>query len=61
MFYLDVIVDAPEKPEYDPLGALGVDLGIENIAVDSDSRYLKVRRLRKQGSIITNKDQYCRR
>jgi putative transposase len=57
MFYLDVIVDAAEKPEYDPLGALGVDLGIENIAVDSDSRYLKVRRLKKQGSVITNKQR----
>jgi putative transposase len=36
VFYLIVVVDAPEKSEeYDPVGALGVDLGIENIAVDS--------------------------
>jgi putative transposase len=29
-------VDAPEESEYDPVDTLGVDLGIENIAVDSD-------------------------
>ena len=37
MFYLIVVVDVPDKSEYDPVGALGVDMGIENIAVDSDS------------------------
>lgn len=26
----------PEEKEYDPIGVLGIDLGIENIAVDSD-------------------------
>ena len=38
VFYLIVVVDAPEKTEYDynPADVLGVDLGIENIAVDSD-------------------------
>lgn len=36
VFYLVVVIDAPEKSEYDPVGALGVDLGIENIAIDSD-------------------------
>jgi hypothetical protein len=24
----------PEEKEYDPVGALGIDLGIENIVVD---------------------------
>lgn len=35
-FYLAVVVDAPEPTKYDPVGALGVDLGIVNLAVDSD-------------------------
>jgi len=35
-FYLAVVVDAPEVNQYDPVGALGVDLGIVNLAVDSD-------------------------
>jgi putative transposase len=35
-FYLAVVVDAPEANQYDPVGALGVDLGIVNLAVDSD-------------------------
>lgn len=36
IFYLIAVVDAPEQSEYDPVGTLGVDLGIENIATDSD-------------------------
>jgi len=36
IFYLCVVVDAPEESIYDPVGALGVDLGIKNLAVDSD-------------------------
>jgi putative transposase len=36
VFYLIIVVDVPDKSEYDPIGVLGVDLGIENIAVDSD-------------------------
>ena len=35
-FHLSVIVDSPEPTKYDPDGALGVDLGIANLAVDSD-------------------------
>jgi len=40
-FYLAVIVDAPEANQYDPVGALGVDLGIVNLAVDSDGTAYK--------------------
>jgi IS605 OrfB family transposase len=40
-FYLAVVVDAPEANEYDPVGALGVDLGIVNLAVDSDGTAYK--------------------
>lgn len=37
-FYLVAVVDAPEESEYDPKGTLGVDLGIENLATDSDGQ-----------------------
>ena len=36
IFYLAVVVDAPEPSPDDPSGYLGVDLGIINIAADSD-------------------------
>jgi len=41
IFYLAVVVDAPEPTPYDPIGALGVDLGIVNLAVDSDGTTYK--------------------
>jgi IS605 OrfB family transposase len=41
VFYLAVVVDAPEPTPYDPVGALGVDLGIVNLAVDSDGAIYK--------------------
>jgi IS605 OrfB family transposase len=37
-FYLAVVVDAPEPTPDDPTGYLGVDLGIVNIAADSDGK-----------------------
>ena len=40
-FYLAAVVDAPEASQYDPVGALGVDLGIVNLAVDSDGTTYK--------------------
>ena len=36
VFYLGVVVDVPEAPMYDAEEWLGVDLGVKNIAVDSD-------------------------
>ena len=36
IFYLCVVVEADETSPYDPVGVLGVDLGIKNLAVDSD-------------------------
>jgi putative transposase len=67
IFYLIVVQDIPEEKEYDPVGFLGIDLGIENIAVDSDreifdckkientrQRYFRLRRaLQWNGSIGT--------
>jgi len=38
IFYLAVTVDAPEASPDDPIGSLGVDLGIINLAVDSDGK-----------------------
>jgi len=39
IFYLAVTVDAPEPAPDDPTGALGVDLGIVHLAVDSDGEF----------------------
>lgn len=36
IFYLAVVVEVPELTPYDPIGTLGVDLGIINLATDSD-------------------------
>ena len=36
IFYLCVVVETDEASSYDPVGVLGVDLGIKNLAVDSD-------------------------
>ena len=45
VFYLIVVVDAPDKSEYDPIGVLGIDLGIENIAVDSDRQIFESKKV----------------
>jgi IS605 OrfB family transposase len=39
VFYLAVTVDAPEPTPDDPTGAIGVDLGIVHLAVDSDGEF----------------------
>jgi putative transposase len=36
VFYLLLVVDLPEPPQNKPVDFLGVDLGIKNIATDSD-------------------------
>jgi IS605 OrfB family transposase len=38
-FYLATVVDSPEASPDDPIGALGVDLGIVHLAVDSDGEF----------------------
>jgi len=40
-FYLALIVESKDAPPYEPRGALGVDLGVVNIAVDSDGTFYK--------------------
>ena len=39
IFYLAVVSDASEAIPDDPIGTLGVDLGVINIAVDSDGEF----------------------
>jgi IS605 OrfB family transposase len=36
IFYLAVVAEVPEQTPFDPVGTLGVDLGIVNLATDSD-------------------------
>ncbi len=36
VFYLYIVADAPEGSPYDPVGVVGADLGVKNLAVDSD-------------------------
>ncbi len=54
-FYLAATIDAPEANQYDATGVLGVDLGIVNLAVDSDgTSYKGGRRAESHGSQRTN-------
>lgn len=60
VFYLAVVVDAPEPTPDDPTGYLGVDLGIVNIAADSDGNIYsgnQVNGLRKRQSKLRAKLQ----
>jgi IS605 OrfB family transposase len=46
VFYLGVVVNVQEVPAYDPVDVLGVDLGVKNIAVDSDGEIHSSKQLR---------------
>lgn len=59
-FYLAVCVDVPEPPTSEPLDWLGVDLGIVNIATDSDGHAYsgeQVRAVRKHYSELRSQLQ----
>lgn len=59
-FYLVAVVDAPEESRYDPEGTLGVDLGIVNLATDSDGEVFsgkKVEKTRQRYSALRTKLQ----
>ena len=45
VFYLIVVQDVPEERGYDPVGVLGIDLGIKNIAVDSDREIFESKKI----------------
>jgi putative transposase len=47
VFYLIAVVDALEESKYDPKGTLGVDLGIENLATDSDGEVFSGKKVEK--------------
>lgn len=47
IFYLVAIVDAPEESEFDAKGTLGIDLGIKNIATDSDGQIFSGKQVEK--------------
>jgi putative transposase len=47
VFYLVAVVDASEESEYDAKGVLGVDLGIVNLATDSDVEVFSGERVEK--------------
>jgi len=60
MFYLVAVVDVPEESEYDAKGTLGVDLGIENLATDSDGQVFsgkQVEKTRRRYSTLRSKLQ----
>ena len=60
IFYLAVVVDAPEPTPDDPNGYLGIDLGIVNIAADSDGKTYsgnQVNGLRKRQAKLRGKLQ----
>ena len=64
-FYLIAVVDAPEGPQYyQPKGALGVDLGIKNLATDSDGEVFsgeKVEKTRQRYSALRQSLQRAKR
>lgn len=39
VFYLAATIDAPEETPYDPVGTLGIDLGLKYLSYDSDGAY----------------------
>lgn len=48
IFYIIVVVDTFEEKEYDPKDFLGIDLGIENIAVDSDNQIFESKKVEEK-------------
>ena len=60
VFYLMVAVDVPEEPPIKPKDIIGVDMGIENVAVDSTGKYYsgdKVNEVRKSNADLRSRLQ----
>lgn len=55
VFYLAVILDAPEPAPDDPTGTLGVDLGVTNLAVDSDGQFYSGEKV----DTVSREGTYC--
>ena len=47
VFYLISVVEAPEAPRYQPKETLGVDLGVQNLATDSDGEVFSGKQVEK--------------
>jgi putative transposase len=61
IFYLAITVDAPESTPDDPIGTIGVDLGIIHLAVDSDNEFYSgeaVDKVREKIDTIKSKLQH---
>lgn len=62
VFYLAVVAEVPEPPKFSPAGVLGVDLGIVNLATDSDGIVYKgdkVDKAMRRYEILRAKLQKC--
>lgn len=62
IFYLCVVVDVPEPEKIEPVEMLGIDLGIVNLATDSDGESFsgdKVIETRKRYSALKARLQSC--
>jgi len=62
IFYLGVVVEVPEESPYDPVDVLGVDLGVKNLAVDSDGEIhssQQIRDTRKRSDALKGRLQQC--
>ena len=62
IFYLAVVVDAPESTPDDHVGSIGVDLGVTNLAVDSNGEFYSgenIDKVREQLSNLKAKLQSC--
>ena len=46
IFYICVVIESSEEPTYDPVDVIGIDLGVENIAVDSYGETYSNRKIR---------------
>ena len=60
IFYIMVAVDVPDEPAINPKDIIGVDMGIENIAVDSTGKYYSgddIREVRKHNADLRSRLQ----
>ena len=62
VFYLAATIDAPEETPYDPVGTLGIDLGLKYLCYDSDGGYYSGKRVdevRERNAILKADLQSC--
>ncbi|MDD4986816.1 MAG: transposase, partial [Dehalococcoidales bacterium] len=61
-FYLAAVIDAPEPTPDDPVGTIGVDLGVTHLAVDNDGKFYSgedVDKVRERTDNLKAKLQHC--